>query len=84
MQYDLLIIASGSAKVKIVYAPFPDGPFTKPIASRTLQHVCNEKDIEIAAGFARCHGDNEKKQIMSYDGHSNCLIELAPYLPPFW
>jgi sulfide:quinone oxidoreductase len=55
-------------KVKIFYSTPLDGPFTKPIASRTLQHVCNEKGIEVIPEFALSHVDNEKKQIISCDG----------------
>jgi sulfide:quinone oxidoreductase len=55
-------------KVKIFFATPLDGPFTKPIASRTLQHVCDEKGIEVVPEFAISHVDNEKKQIVSFDG----------------
>jgi sulfide:quinone oxidoreductase len=55
-------------KVKIFYSTPLDGPFTKPIASRTLQHVCNEKGIEVVPEFALSHVDNEKQQIISCDG----------------
>ncbi len=55
-------------KVKIFFATPLDGPFTKPIASKTLQHVCNEKGIEVVPEFALSHVDNEQQRIVSYDG----------------
>jgi len=55
-------------KVKIFFATPLDGPFTKPIASRTLQYICDEKGIEVVPEFALSHVDNEKQQIVSYDG----------------
>ncbi len=55
-------------KVKIFFATPLAGPFTKPIASKTLQYICDEKGIEVVPEFALSHVDNEKKQIVSYDG----------------
>ncbi len=55
-------------KVKIFFATPLDGPFTKPIASRTLRHMCDEKGIEIVPEFALSHVDNEKQRIVSFDG----------------
>ncbi len=55
-------------KVKIFFTTPLSGPFTKPIASRTLQYVCDEKGIEVVPEFAISHVDNEKQRIVSYDG----------------
>ena len=55
-------------KVKIFFATPLDGPFTKPIASRTLQHICEEKGIEVVPEFDLSHVDNENQQIVSCDG----------------
>jgi sulfide:quinone oxidoreductase len=55
-------------KIKIFFATPLSGPFTKPIASRTLQYICDEKGIEVVPEFALSHVDNEKKQIVSFDG----------------
>ncbi len=55
-------------KVKIFFATPLNGPFTKPIASKTLQYICDEKGIEVVPEFAISHVDNENKKIVSYDG----------------
>ena len=55
-------------KIKIFFSTPLSGPFTKPLASKTLQYVCDEKGIEVVPEFALSHVDNEKKQIVSYDG----------------
>jgi sulfide:quinone oxidoreductase len=55
-------------KIKIFFSTPLSGPFTKPLASKTLQYICDEKGIEVVPEFAISHVDNEKKQIVSFDG----------------
>ena len=54
-------------KVEITFATPLSGPFTKPLASQTLKHVFDEKNINIEPEFALSHVDNDKKMIVSHD-----------------
>lgn len=55
-------------KVEIIYTTPLSGAFTKPIATRMLSQLMEEKGIKVVPDFYLEHVDNEKKQIVSYDG----------------
>ena len=45
-----------------------DGCFTKPVASKHLTHLLEEKGIELEVEFAAGEVDGEGKRLVSYDG----------------
>ncbi len=55
-------------KVNITYVTPLSGAFTKPRATKTLEHLLKEKHIQIEADFAIEHVDNEQKKIVDYGG----------------
>lgn len=55
-------------KVEIVYTTPLSGAFTKPIATKMLSRLMEEKDIKVIPDFYIERVDNDKKQIVSYDG----------------
>lgn len=54
-------------KVNIKYVTLMPGAFTKPVASKVLGDLLEEKNIEVVADFYLSHVDNDAKKIVSYD-----------------
>jgi len=54
-------------KVNIKYVTLMSGAFTKPVASKVLGGIMEEKNIEIIPDFYLSHVDNDNKKIISYD-----------------
>lgn len=54
-------------KVEISYVTLMSGAFTKPVASKVLGDLLEEKNIEVVSDFYMSHVDNENKKIVSYD-----------------
>jgi sulfide:quinone oxidoreductase len=54
-------------QVELVYVTPLDGAFTKPIASKRLGGMLDERKIEVETDFYIESIDNEKKTIVSYD-----------------
>ncbi len=57
-------------KVEITYVTPLSGAFTKPKATEALEHLLQEKNINIESDFAIEHVDNEKKEIVDYGGRA--------------
>ena len=55
-------------KVEITYVTPLSGAFTKPTATKKLNYLLEEKQINIVPDFNIMHVDNENKQIVGYDG----------------
>jgi sulfide:quinone oxidoreductase len=55
-------------KTELVYVTPLSGAFTKPIASRVLGHLLDEKGIKVVTDFNISHVDNEQHKIVSWDG----------------
>ena len=55
-------------KVEIVFVTPLDGAFTKPVASRTLSALLEEKGIELVTEFNTGEVDSERKVLIGYDG----------------
>ncbi len=55
-------------KVDITYVTPLSGAFTKPIATKMLSELLEEKNIHVVTDFYLEKVDNEKKTIVSYDG----------------
>ncbi len=56
-------------KVNITYVTLMSGAFTKPVASKMLGELLEEKNIKVVPDFYLEHIDNENKKIVSYDEH---------------
>lgn len=54
-------------KVDITYVTLMSGAFTKPVASKVLGDLLEEKNIKVVSDFYLSHVDNENKKIISYD-----------------
>jgi len=54
-------------KVNISYVTLMSGAFTKPVASKMLGDLLDEKNINVVPDFYLSHVDNENKKIISYD-----------------
>jgi len=54
-------------KVDITYVTLMSGAFTRPIASKMLGELLEEKNIHVVTDFYTERVDNEKKQLVSYD-----------------
>lgn len=54
-------------KVDITYVTPLDGAFTKPVASKELGGLLEERSIRLATDFATSHIDNERQMLVSYD-----------------
>ena len=57
-------------QVEITYVTPLSGAFTKPAATKTLEHLLQEKNIHIESDFAIEKVDNEKKEIVDYGGRA--------------
>jgi sulfide:quinone oxidoreductase len=55
-------------KVDITYVTPLTGAFTKPAATKALEHLLKEKNISIISDFAIERVDNERKMIIDYAG----------------
>ncbi len=54
-------------KVNIKFVTLMSGVFTKPVATKVLGGIMEEKNIEVIPDFYLSHVDNENKKIVSYD-----------------
>ena len=54
-------------KVNITYVTLMSGAFTKPVASKMLGDLLEEKNIKVIPDFYLEHVDNENKKIVSFD-----------------
>ncbi len=54
-------------KVELTYVTLMSGAFTKPIASKMLGELMEEKNITVVSDFYTERIDNENKQLVSYD-----------------
>ncbi len=54
-------------KVEITYVTPMSGAFTKPVATKMLSELMEEKNIEVIPDFYLERVDNENKKIISYD-----------------
>jgi sulfide:quinone oxidoreductase len=54
-------------RVELVFATPMDGAFTKPIASKALGYLLEEKAIEVETEFACAEVDRARKVLRSYD-----------------
>jgi sulfide:quinone oxidoreductase len=54
-------------KVDITYVTLMSGAFTKPIASKMLGELLEEKNIKVVTDFYTERIDNDNKQLVSYD-----------------
>lgn len=55
-------------KVDITYVTPLDGAFTKPVASKTIGNLFEERSIRIAPDFVIDNVDPDTKELVSYDG----------------
>ncbi len=55
-------------KVDISFVTPMDGAFTKPVATEKLQHLLNDKNIEVVPNFNVMEVDAENKKILDYEG----------------
>ncbi len=55
-------------QVKITFVTPMDGAFTKPVATAKLQHLLDEKNIEVVPNFNIMEVDGEKRRIIDYEG----------------
>lgn len=54
-------------KVELIYATPLPGAFTKPVASKLLGNLLDEKGIKVESEFMIEHVDSDAKKIVSYD-----------------
>lgn len=67
--------------VDVVYVTPLDGAFTKPVASHLLGGMLAERGIEVVTDFQIESVDNERQEIVSYDGrreHFDLLVTIPP------
>ena len=67
--------------VDVVYVTPLDGAFTKPTASKLLGGMLAERGIEVVTDFQIESVDNERQEIVSYDGrreHFDLLVTVPP------
>lgn len=55
-------------KVKISFVTPLDGAFTKPVATAKLQHLMDDKHIEVVPNFAIMEVDGDNQKITDYEG----------------
>jgi len=67
-------------KVTITYVTPLSGAFTKPKATKALEHLLAEKNISIVSDFAIEQVDNNKKAIIDYGG-KEILFDLLVTVP---
>ena len=54
-------------KVNIKFVTLMSGVFTKPVATKVLGGIMEEKNIEVIPDFYLSHVDNDNKKIVSFD-----------------
>jgi len=57
-------------KVDITYVTPLDGAFTKPVASKALGGLLDDRSVRLAADFAVERVDPERKHLVAYDGRA--------------
>lgn len=70
-------------KVDITYVTPLDGAFTKPVASKELGGLLEDRSVRLAHDFAVEKVDPEAKTLNSYDGRTlpfDLLVELPPHM----
>lgn len=70
-------------KVDITYVTPLDGAFTKPVASKELGGLLEDRSVRLAHDFAVEKVDPEAKTLNSYDGRAlpfDLLVELPPHM----
>lgn len=68
-------------KVDITYVTPLDGAFTKPVASKELSGLLEDRSIRLVADFAVEQIDNDNQQLVSYDGR-RLDFDLLVTVPP--
>lgn len=68
--------------VDVVFVTPLDGAFTKPVASEALGHLLAERGIEVVTDFQIESIDNERAELVSYDGRRVPLGLLRFWLSP--
>ena len=69
-------------KTELVYATPLDGAFTKPLASKTLGYLLENKGIQVETEFMTGEVDSEKNVIRSYDEREvpyDLLVTIPPH-----
>jgi sulfide:quinone oxidoreductase len=69
-------------KTELVYVTPLDGAFTKPLASKTLGYLLEDKGIQVETEFMTGEVDAAKKTIRSYDEHEvpyDLLVTIPPH-----
>jgi len=70
-------------KTELVYATPLDGAFTKPLASKTLGYLLENKGIQVETEFMTGEVDSEKNVIRSYDEREvpyDLLVTIPPHM----
>ena len=67
--------------VDVVFVTPLDGAFTKPVASEALGHLLAERGIEVVTDFQIESIDNERAELVSYDGR-RVPFDLLATVPP--
>jgi len=70
------------AKTELVYVTPLDGAFTKPLASKTLGYLLEDKGIQVETEFMTGEVDAEKNVIRSYDEREipyDLLVTIPPH-----
>ena len=67
-------------RVELVYVTPLDGAFTKPVASRHLGTMLEEKGIELVTEFNTGEVDGQERRLISYDGRE-VGFDLAIVIP---
>ncbi len=69
-------------KTELVYATPLDGAFTKPVASRTLGYLLEDKGIQVETEFMTGEVDSQNNVIRSYDDREvpyDLLVTIPPH-----
>ena len=70
-------------EVELTYVTPLDGAFTKPLASKTLGYLLEEKGIQVETEFMTGEVDSEKNVIRSYDEREvpyDLLVTVPPHM----
>ena len=67
-------------QIDITYVTPLDGAFTKPVASQTLSGLLSSKHINLVTEFNTGSVDNEKHELVSYDGKT-VPFDIAVIVP---
>ncbi|WP_068403301.1 type III sulfide quinone reductase, selenoprotein subtype [Kribbia dieselivorans] len=69
-------------KVDITYVTPLDGAFTKPVSSKAFGSLLTDRSVRLAADFTVERIDNEKQQLIGYDGRAlpfDLLVTIPPH-----